>query len=83
MYGPLRFGELRRCLPGVTQHMLTTQLRELESNGLVLRTAYAEVPPRVSYELTEAANALKPAFESLLEWSRIYKTDARATGRIN
>lgn len=67
--GPRRFGELRRCLPGVTQHMLTAQLRELERDGLVLRTAHAEVPPRVEYELTEAAYALEPVFEALVGWS--------------
>ena len=70
--GPLRFGQLRRALPGVTQHMLTTQLRELERHGLVRRTAYAEIPPRVEYELTDAAYALGPVFEALLAWSRQY-----------
>jgi len=67
--GPRRFGELRRCLPGVTQHMLTAQLRELERDGLVRRTAHAEVPPRVEYELTEAAYAMEPFFDAMVNWS--------------
>jgi DNA-binding HxlR family transcriptional regulator len=68
--GSLRFGELRRALPGVTQHMLTAQLRALEADGLVTRTAYAEIPPRVTYALTSSAIALKPVFLALLEWAR-------------
>jgi DNA-binding HxlR family transcriptional regulator len=52
-----RFGELRKAIPGVTQHMLTTQLRELEADGLVSRTVFAEVPPRVEYEITPKARA--------------------------
>lgn len=64
-----RFGELRRLIPGVTQHMLTTQLRDLEADGLVKRTSYPEIPPRVEYEMTPAAQALKPVFDALLSWS--------------
>jgi DNA-binding HxlR family transcriptional regulator len=65
-----RFGELRRAIPGITQHMLTVQLRELEADGLVRRTVYAEVPPRVEYEVTESAKALRPVFEQLFQWWR-------------
>jgi DNA-binding HxlR family transcriptional regulator len=65
-----RFNELRRAIPGVTQHMLTAQLRELESDGLVRRTLYAEVPPRVEYELTDQAVRLQPVFEAMLEFMR-------------
>ncbi len=68
--GPRRFGELRRALPAITQHMLTAQLRELEASGLVLRTAFPEIPPRVEYELTDAAYGLRPAFDALLAWSQ-------------
>lgn len=67
-----RFGELLRAIPGVTQHMLTTQLRDLEANGLVKRTAFAEIPPRVEYEITESARALRPVFDELFRWSQAH-----------
>src|SRR5262245_40506504 len=66
--GTLRFGQLQRALPGVTQRMLTLQLRELERDGLVTRTVYAEVPPRVEYALTEPARGLLPVMESMGQW---------------
>ena len=65
-----RFGELRRAIAGITQHMLTAQLRELEADGLVKRTIYPEVPPRVEYEITPEARRLKPVFEAILRWAR-------------
>jgi DNA-binding HxlR family transcriptional regulator len=65
-----RFGELRQSIPGVTQHMLTTQLRDLEADGLVKRTVYPEVPPRVEYEITPSAQALRPVFDELFRWSQ-------------
>lgn len=64
-----RFNELRRAIPGVTQHMLTQQLRELEADGLIHRTVYAEVPPRVEYELAEPARHLRPVFEAICTWA--------------
>lgn len=70
--GSMRFGELRRALPGVTQHMLTVQLRELASNGIVIRTAYPEVPPRVEYALSQAGIDLMPTFRSLRDWALRY-----------
>lgn len=63
-----RFGELRKAIPAITQHMLTAQLRELEKDGLVSRTVYAEVPPRVEYEITNKARGLGPTMEALTEW---------------
>jgi DNA-binding HxlR family transcriptional regulator len=72
MNGAMRFGALRRSLGGITQHMLTVQLRELERDGLVLRAAFAEKPLRVEYELSDAAYGLLPAFRELLSWSRLY-----------
>ncbi len=64
-----RFNELRRSVPGVTQHMLTAQLRELEKDGLVRRTIYPEIPPRVEYEITDEAQQLRPVFEAILAWA--------------
>src|SRR5437868_13544905 len=60
-----RFGELRKAIPGITQHMLTTQLRELEADGLISRTVFAEVLPRVEYEMTAKARVLGPTMEAL------------------
>jgi DNA-binding HxlR family transcriptional regulator len=69
MDGPLRFGEIRKTIPDITQHMLTLQLRDLERSELLVRTAFAEIPPRVVYALTESGHALKPVCDSLLAWS--------------
>lgn len=63
-----RFGELRKAIPGITQHMLSAQLRELEGDGLVTRTVFAEVPPRVEYEMTDKARGLGPTMEALAAW---------------
>ncbi|WP_174970484.1 winged helix-turn-helix transcriptional regulator [Burkholderia contaminans] len=67
-----RFGELRKSIPGITQHMLTAQLRELEADGLITRTVFAEVPPRVEYDITEKARGLGPTIEALTAWWNEY-----------
>jgi DNA-binding HxlR family transcriptional regulator len=67
-----RFGELRKAIPGITQHMLTAQLRELEADGLISRTVFAQVPPRVDYEITPKAHGLGPAMEALTAWWNEY-----------
>ncbi|MGV1987700.1 winged helix-turn-helix transcriptional regulator [Agrobacterium sp. 22-221-1] len=67
-----RFGELRKAIPGITQHMLTVQLRELENDGLVSRTIFAEVPPRVEYAITVKARGLGPTMEALTAWWNEY-----------
>jgi DNA-binding HxlR family transcriptional regulator len=64
----LRFSELRRSILGITERMLTLQLRELEKEGLVKRTVYAQVPPRVDYELTDIARELIPIWKLLSDW---------------
>ena len=66
-----RFGELRRKLSGATQRMLTLQLRELERDGVVKRTVYPQVPPKVEYDLTKWGQAMCPALDSLLEWAAL------------
>lgn len=68
-----RFGELRRRVGPVTPRVLTRQLRELESDGLVTRTVYAEVPPRVEYSLTELGRSLAPLVDRLDEWGKEYQ----------
>jgi DNA-binding HxlR family transcriptional regulator len=64
-----RFGELRRAIPGITQHMLTATLRELERDALINRTVYPEVPPRVEYKMTSKARRLTPVFDAILRWA--------------
>ena len=64
-----RFSELRRAIPMVTQHTLTAQLRELEADGLLLRTVYAEIPPRVEYRITEEALRLRPVLKAITMWA--------------
>lgn len=66
--GKLRFSEIKRQIPNITERMLTLQLRELEKEGLVKRTVYAEVPPRVDYEMTEIAIELIPIWRQLENW---------------
>ena len=75
--GTHRFGELRRALPGITQRMLTRQLRELEADGLVTRTVYREVPPRVEYTLTDIGHSLDSITEQLDTWGRWYRETVR------
>ncbi|MEZ0576459.1 winged helix-turn-helix transcriptional regulator [Halodesulfovibrio aestuarii] len=69
----LRFGVLQKTLHGITQRMLTKQLRELEADKLVTRTAYNEVPPRVEYSLTELGESLIPIFLEMKQWGIRYE----------
>ena len=73
--GKQRFGELRRAMPNCTQRIMTLQLRELERDGLVKRTVFAEVPPRVEYEVTAFGRSLEPVLKRLGEWGRALKQD--------
>jgi DNA-binding HxlR family transcriptional regulator len=65
-----RFAELRRQIPGITEKMLTQQLRELEADGIVDRRVYPTVPPRVEYSLTEYGRSLKRALKAICDWGR-------------
>ncbi|SFG17004.1 helix-turn-helix domain-containing protein [Prevotella sp. KH2C16] len=65
----MRFSELAKAIPDISQRMLSTTLRSLEADGLVSRKAYPEVPPRVEYTLTERAHTLIPLVDSLVDWS--------------
>lgn len=67
--GPHRFSEIRRRVEGISQKMLTQTLRALERDGLVVRTVFPEVPPRVEYELTEAGCSLREPLKALEDWS--------------
>ena len=73
MDGTKRFGELKKSIGSVSQKVLTAQLRDMEENGLVNRTVYAEVPPRVEYSLTEIGHSLKPILDAMTSWGMDYK----------
>lgn len=77
-----RFGELKRLIPGITQKMLTQQLRELERDELITRKIYAEVPPRVEYALSARGGTLEPVLNMLCRWGteHVLKTRKKPTG---
>jgi DNA-binding HxlR family transcriptional regulator len=68
--GVLRFSELKRLVPDISEKMLTQQLRELERDGVLSRTVYAEVPPRVEYQVTEHGATLQPVLAAMCTWGR-------------
>lgn len=74
----LRFSELERAIPGISQKMLIQQLRQLEKDNVVERIVYHEVPPRVEYRLTDWGQALCPALDALLVWAEAAPDDIRA-----
>ena len=71
--GTKRFGELKKSIGSVSQKVLTAQLRAMEENGLLTRTVYAEVPPRVEYTLTDLGKSLEPILEAMRNWGEEYK----------
>lgn len=77
--GVSRFGELRRALSGISEKMLTQHLRELERDGLVSRTVYAQVPPKVEYSLTPSGKTLKPVIDGLHEWGANHSRSGKTT----
>ncbi len=74
--GAKRFGELRRSVGGVSQKVLTAQLRAMEKSGLLTRTVYAEVPPRVEYALTALGQSLRPILDAMSSWGERYKAQS-------
>ena len=73
MPGTKRFGELKKSIGHVSQKVLTAQLRDMESKGLVNRKVYAEVPPKVEYSLTDLGKSLKPVLDAMWSWGEGYK----------
>lgn len=71
--GTLRFSEIKRAIPNITQKMLTQQLRELEADGVVHREVYPQVPPKVEYSLTELGETVMPLMKSLCQWGQKYE----------
>ena len=68
---PWRFNELKKDLEGISQKVLTDSLRSMESDGLITRTVYPEVPPRVEYALSDLGKSLKPILDSMVEWGNV------------
>ena len=77
MPGTKRFGELKKSIGNVSQKVLTAQLRQMEDNGLLIRTVYPEVPPRVEYTLTELGYSLKPILDAMWNWGESYKAQKK------
>jgi len=72
--GTKRFNELMRSVTGITQKVLTSHLRNMEANGLLVRKVYPEVPPKVEYTLTETGYSLKPILDAMYTWGENYKS---------
>lgn len=70
---PWRFNELQRNLEGISQKVLTDSLRSMEADGIITRTAYPEVPPRVEYALSELGESLCPVIDEMKKWGQMYK----------
>ena len=80
--GVLRFSELRRSMAGVTERMLTRQLRELEADGIVTRRVYRQVPPKVEYSLTPLGAKLMPILKDLRDWGQDFEQQVAGTQRF-
>jgi DNA-binding HxlR family transcriptional regulator len=77
LHGPHRFSRLRDALPGISPHTLTSRLRRFEKVGVVRRSVFSEVPPRVEYELTELGESLRPVLEAMATWALTVNVDAK------
>lgn len=71
--GTKRFGELKKNITGITQKVLTSKLRDMEELGLLERTVYPQIPPKVEYTLTDIGYSLRPVLDSLKSWGKDYK----------
>ena len=77
----MRFSELERAIPSVTQKMLGQQLRQMEKDGIVVRKVYRQVPPKVEYSLTPWGQALCPALDAILKWADLRQQPASRSGK--
>ncbi|MGI6366905.1 MAG: winged helix-turn-helix transcriptional regulator [Anaerolineae bacterium] len=74
--GMQRFGQLQRTIPGISQKVLTENLRAMEADGLLIRTAYDQVPPRVEYRLSPLGESMRPIISAMEHWGRHYQATA-------
>lgn len=81
--GTKRFGELKKSVKGITQKVLTSKLREMEETGLVERTVYPQIPPKVEYTLTDVGYSLRPVLETLKDWGKDYKRYTKLLEKMN
>ncbi|RZJ80041.1 MAG: HxlR family transcriptional regulator [Flavobacterium sp.] len=75
MHGTMRYSELKKSIEGISERMLVSQLRELESDGLIKRVVYPEVPPRVEYQLTELGSTMEPMLIAMSDWGNFYRME--------
>lgn len=83
LYGKMRYNELLKSIPGVSERMLIAQLRELEQHGLIRRIVYPEVPPRVEYELTAAGKSASPMLHAISDWGNKLRNKKNTTAKKN
>lgn len=81
--GTKRFGELKKSVEGISQKVLTTNLRSLENDGLIMRKVYAQVPPRVEYTLTDVGYSLMPVLNAMASWGTDYKEFLKLINKLN
>jgi DNA-binding HxlR family transcriptional regulator len=74
---PWRFNELQKSLEGISQKVLTDSLRSMEKDGIIIRTVYPEVPPRVEYSLSELGESMRPILDSMKQWGENYKNQLK------
>ncbi|MGH4137569.1 winged helix-turn-helix transcriptional regulator [Clostridium sp.] len=78
----LRYGELKKCIKGITHKMLSSQLKELETNDIIVRKEYHQVPPKVEYFLSEKGLSLMPILEAMCSWGHLHYKDEISENRI-
>jgi DNA-binding HxlR family transcriptional regulator len=78
--GPNRFGELRKTIPGISQKVLTDNLRAMEEDGIIVRTVFAEVPPRVEYKLSALGDTMRPIIAAMETWGLGYQQVKKSRG---
>lgn len=78
---PWRFNELQKSLKRISQKVLTESLRSMEADGIIVRTIYAEVPPRVEYSLSELGETMRPILDAMEKWGNDYKASLKATSQ--